>query len=209
MAYINGTYKRSIFRNENAGYIVGLFKVKDSDIDHLKNKTITFTGYFHELIEEDNYKFIGEVTKHDKYGEQFSVSSYEKLLPDTKDGLVDFLSSSLFKGIGTTTAEKIVDTLGKDTLTVILETPENLLLIQGITKKQITTLHETLKEYQGSYEIIIKLNNLGFTTKESMLIYKKYKTNTLKTIDENIYSLYEDIDKLTFKKIHPPIQWLF
>jgi len=201
MAYINGTYKRSIFRNENAGYIVGLFKVKDSDNEHLKNKTITFTGYFHELIEEDNYKFIGEVTKHDKYGEQFSVSSYEKLLPDTKDGLVDFLSSSLFKGIGTTTAEKIVDTLGKDTLTVILETPENLLLIQGITKKQITTLHETLKEYQGSYEIIIKLNNLGFTTKESMLIYKKYKTNTLKTIDENIYSLYEDIDKLTFKKI--------
>ena len=201
MSYVKGVFKKSIYKREDTGYIIGLFKVKDTDIDEFKNKTITFTGYFHSLIEEDNYKFDGEVVNHDRYGKQLQVSSYEKVMPETKDGLVDFLSSSLFKGIGEGTAKKIVDILGKDTLTVILENPENLLLIPGITKKQINTLHDTLVNYQESYQVIVKLNKLGFTTKESMLIYKKYKGNTENVIDENIYLTYLDIDKLSFKHV--------
>ena len=54
--YIVGTYKQSIFQSDN-GYIIGLFKVKDTDLDDMKeyiNKTITFTGYFHELNETEN-----------------------------------------------------------------------------------------------------------------------------------------------------------
>jgi len=175
MSYVKGLFKKSIFKREDTGYVIGLFKVKETDIDEFKNKTITFTGYFHSLIEEDSYKLDGEIVNHDKYGKQLQVTSYEKVMPETKDGIVDFLSSSLFKGIGEGTAKKIVDILGKDTLTVILENPENLLLIPGITKKQITTLHDTLTNYQESYQVIVKLNKLGFTTKESMLIYKKYK----------------------------------
>lgn len=201
MSYVKGIYKKSIYRREDTGYIIGLFKVKETDIEEFKNKTITFTGYFHSLIEEDNYKLDGEVIKHEKYGKQLQVSSYEKVLPETKDGIVDFLSSSLFKGIGEGTAKKIVDVLGKDTLNVILENPENLILIPGITKKQINTLHETLVNYQESYQTIVKLNKLGFTTKESMLIYKKYKSNIENIIDENIYLTYLDIDKLTFKHV--------
>ena len=59
--YIVGTYKQSIFQSDN-GYIIGLFKVKDTDLDDMKeyiNKTITFTGYFHELNETEKYYFKG------------------------------------------------------------------------------------------------------------------------------------------------------
>ena len=51
------------------------------------------------------------------------------------------------KGIGEKKAKKIVDVLGKDTLQVILEDPNNLVLIPTITKANADILHEKLKEY--------------------------------------------------------------
>lgn len=201
MEDIKGVFKRRIFSSDN-GYIVGLFRVKEATtLKELENKTITIVGYFHELTEEDTYILQGTLVEHEKYGNQFSVESYEKPLPEEKDSIVEFLSSGLFKGIGEKKAQKIVDVLGKDTLTVILENPENLLLIPTITKKQVDLLHDKLQEYQASYETVLKLNEIGFSTRESMIIYNKYKEKTLETIENNIYKIYYDIDKITFKKI--------
>ena len=200
MESIKGIFKKAIFRTDN-GYTVGLFRVRESTIKEVEQKTITFTGYFHELTEEETYLFYGKFVEHDKYGKQFSVESYEKPLPEEKDSIVDFLSSGLFKGIGQKTAEKIVEVLGKDTLTVILENPENLLLIPKITKKQVDSLHEQLVSYQASYEIVLKMNDLGFSTKDSMLIYNKYKAKTLEIIENNFYQIYYDEVQIPFKKL--------
>ena len=45
------------------------------------------------------------------------------------------------------------------------------------------------------------LNKIGFSTKDAMMIYNKYKDKTVKQIDENIYQLIEDIYEMYFKKI--------
>jgi len=200
MESIKGIFKKAIFRTDN-GYIVGLLRIKDASSKNIEKRTITFTGYFHELIEEETYIFHGNFVEHDKYGKQFNVESYEKPLPEEKDSIVEFLSSGLFKGIGEKTAEKIVDVLGKDTLTIILENPQNLLLIPTITKKQIDLLHDQLVNYQSSYETVLKMNDLGFSTKDSMLIYNKYKTKTLETIENNFYQIYYDEVQIPFKKL--------
>ena len=182
--YIKGNFKKSIFSSE-AGYIIGLFKVKETNDESLKDyvdRTITFTGYFHELNEVDTYNFYGKLVNHAKYGEQFQVDSYERCKPEEKDAIVEFLTSGLFKGIGEKKAKKIVDTLGKDTLKIILEQPNNLVLIPTITKKNADLLHEKLKEYELSYSTIIYLQELGFQTKDSMLIYNYYKEETIKLL---------------------------
>ena len=105
------------------------------------------------------------------------------------------------KGIGEKTAEKIVSYLGKDTLTTILENPSNLLLIPGITNKQINILNKTLTEYEASYRTIVSLGELGFSTRDSLLIYNKYKEKTTTILNDNIYLIYEDILEITFKKV--------
>lgn len=199
--YIIGIVKKVIYRSPN-GYIVGLFKVKESSssFSFLKDQTISFTGYFHELDEEENYKLMGEIVNHPKYGEQFNVSFYERVMPQEKDSIVDFLCSGTFKGIGEKTALKIVDALGDDALQIIIDNPDNLILIPGITKKQIDILHNTLIEYSNSYDVILKLNDMGFASRDSMTIYNKYKSNTLNIIDENVYKLVDDIKEITFKK---------
>lgn len=201
--YIKGYYQRSIYQNSN-GYHIGLFKVKETNspqVTPFLDKTITFTGYFHELNDMDTYLFFGQIVEHPKYGMQFSVSSYERCKPEEKDAIVEFLTSGLFKGIGEKKAKAIVDVLGKDTLQIILENPDNLILIPGITKTNIDTLHNKLKEYESSYETVLYLSNLGFSTKDSMLIYNYYKDRVKEVIEEDIYQLEYSIYELNFKKI--------
>ena len=201
-SYIKGKFKREIFRAET-GYTIGLFKITETSEEYseYKNKTITFTGYFHELNDMDNYIFYGKFTTHEKYGEQFNVENYERLMPEEKDAIVEFLTSGLFTGIGKGKAEKIVNTLKENTLDTILNNPSNLILIPGITEKNARTLHEKLVEYEESYNTIIELGNIGFTTKEAMLIYNKYRENTLDTVDKDIYNIVYNIDKISFKRI--------
>jgi len=201
--YIKGKYSKSIFKSEN-GYIIGVFKVKETNSKELEiylNRTMTFTGYFHELNDTDTYILYGSLVKHEKYGEQFQVSNYERCMPEEKDAIVEFLTSSVFKGIGEKKAKKIVSTLGKDTLKVILENPNNLILIPTVTEKNAQMLHTQLKEYEASYEVIIALSEYGFQTKDSMLIYNYYKEKTLDILKTNVYSFIEKIHTLTFKRI--------
>ena len=195
---IKGNFRRSIYSGDN-GYTVGLFRLKDS-IEDIPS-TITFTGYFHDLNMDDTYIFRGDFVEHSKYGLQFQVESYEIVLPEEKDSIVEFLSGGLFKGIGEKTAEKIVNNLGKETLNIILDNPSNLYLIPGITKKQIDILHNTLLNYQSSYEVIVKLGELGFSTRDSLVIYNRYKDRTNKVLDDNIYSICYDIMDISFNKI--------
>ena len=202
-SYIQGKYTKCIFKN-NTGYNIGVFRVSDSNDPSLADyigRSITFTGYFHDLNEIDTYLFYGKLVTHEKYGEQFQVESYERCMPEEKDSIVEFLTSGLFKGIGEAKAKKIVDVLGKDTLKIILETPDNLLLIPSISKKNVDTLHNKLKEYEASYETILYLSDMGFSTKDSMIIYNTYKKDTKKVIEEDIYKLIEDINEIYFKKI--------
>ena len=201
--YIKGHYQRSIFQNSN-GYHIGLFKVKETNDPKLSifiDKTITFTGYFHELNDMDTYLFFGQMVEHPKYGTQFTVSSYERCKPEEKDAIVEFLTSGLFKGIGEKKAKAIVDVLGKDTLSIILENPDNLILIPSITKKNIETLHTKLKEYEASYETVLYLGELGFSTKDSMIIYNFYKDKVKMIVEEDIYQLIYSIVEINFKKI--------
>ena len=100
MSEIKGKLSKIIFHNNQNGYTVGLLKVKESDIDDLVNKTVTFTGSLPDLNEIDTYLFYGKLVTHEKYGEQFQVESYERCMPEEKDSIVEFLTSGLFKGIG-------------------------------------------------------------------------------------------------------------
>ncbi len=201
--FIMGTYKQSIFESEN-GYVIGLMRVKDTDIESMKdyvNKTITFTGYFHELNEQENYYFFGEENYHPKYGFQFKVENYERVKPQDKDGIVEFLSSDLFKGVGEKLAASIVDVLGEDALDKILEDKSNLLLVPKMTVKKADNIYLTLTKYEESHKMIVYLTELGFAMRDALLIYNTYKANTMSILEHNIYRIMDDIEEISFLKV--------
>lgn len=202
ISFIKGKYKRNIYQ-ASSGYVIGLFKVDSAsdDLSDAVGKTLTFTGYFHELNDMDTYIFHGKMIEHAKYGMQFQTESYERCKPESKSAIVEFLSSGLFKGIGEGKAKKIVDVLGKDVLSIILNNPSNLVLIPGISEKDINGLHDKLVDYEESYDIVIKLGDMGFNTREAMLIYNKYRSRSLEVVEDNIYNILYTIDKFSFKRV--------
>ena len=201
--YVKGVYKQSIFKSDK-GYIIGLLKVSETNIPEMNdfvNKTITFTGYFADLNETEKYTMYGEIVNHPKYGFQFNVSEYERVKPDDKEGIIEFLSSSLFKGIGESMAKKIVDKLGDDALNLIIKDKTCLYQVPRISEEKINLIYNTLIKYEESHAIIVKLTEMGFTMRDSLNIYNTYKDNTIRIIENNIYRIIDDIVDIGFKKI--------
>lgn len=198
LSYIKGTFIKDIYSNKDNGYIVGILKIKETDLDLLETK-IYFTGNFYDLRIKNSYTMYGELVNHAKYGLQFSVASYEILLPTKKEELIEFLSSAIFP-IGEKTATKIVDRFGEETLSVILDNPESLQLIPNLPKSRIDKIHDVLSNYQYSSQIVMDLTSLGFSTKNALAIVNKYKNKTMDIISDNIYKLIDEMD-FNFKDI--------
>ena len=201
--YIKGIHKREIFKSDK-GYVIGIFKVKDTNDEELEiyvNKTITFTGYFADLKIDDNYIFYGELIEHPKYGLQYQVSEYERLKPNDTEGIIEFLCSDLFKGIGEKLARNIVTVLGSDCLDMILEDKSCLSLVPKLTNKKAETIYNTLYTYEESHKTIVYLNEIGFTMQDALEIYNTYKAYTMNKIETNIYSILDRIEDISFTKI--------
>ena len=192
MSYIKGTYIKEVYSNPDNGYIVGVLKIKETDLD-ITNSTIYFTGSFYNLRIKSNYTLEGDYNNHPKYGNQFHVTRYELLLPTKEEELIEFLSSDLFP-IGEKTATKIVDKFKENTLDIILEDPDKLREIPHLPKARIDKIYKVLTEYQYSSKIVIELTSLGFNNKNALAIVNKYKMKAMDKISENIYSLIEDMD---------------
>lgn len=201
--YIKGIFKRFIFRSDD-NYIIGLFKVTDTNDEKMEeyiSNLITITGYFHELTIDEKYIFYGNLVNNNKYGNQYNVIEYDRLKPEGKDAIIDFLSSDLFTGIGEKTAKEIVNKLGEDALDIISNDYSSLFLVPSINERKAKKIYDTLHKYNESYETIIYLTSIGFTMKDAMIIYNKYKDITKEVINDNVYSIIDDIEEINFLKV--------
>lgn len=202
MDFIKGKYKSEIFGSES-GYKVGLFRVKEAsdELSDIVNKTVTFTGYFHELNTEDVYNFYGKYVFHERYGYQFQVSSYERIEPEGKDAIVEFLTSSFVKGCGEKTAKKIVEVLGDSAINLIKEDKNNLVKV-GLTPSQVEKIYNSIMSYYDSEEIIIYLKSLDFSVKEITKILGLYGKSSKNIVENNLYSLIDFVDFAKLDKIY-------
>ncbi len=200
--YIKGNVVKMLYES-STGYKVGLFKVKEcsSELKEYLNKTMTFTGNFMPLNNEIIYIFTGYITHHPRFGTQFNVTKYESVIPSDIDGIVMYLSSGIFKGIGPKTAKAIVDTFKEETINEIKNSNPSLSRIKGMNEKKARELTKKILEYDKDQELIIEFNKLGFTTEECLRIVNKYKNRCFDIIENNIYVLETDINFLKLDKV--------
>lgn len=203
MQKIEGKIRSKIYSSDS-GFFVGIFKIKDTKEEELQDligKTVTITGLMVDYNEEDTYSLHGSYEKHERYGMQFKFESYEKKIPEGKDAVVEFLSSSLIKGCGLKTAKQIVDTLGENALELIKEKEENLLLVPNMTEKRARTIYLSVLSYSKVDDILITLKNMGFTISEATKLVKIYQDKTLVFLEENIYYFKEYVPFLKLDRI--------
>ena len=197
--YVTGEVLAIFFSNPSNFYKVMLIGVEDTNSDYSDDE-ITMTGNFGRIQEGASYKFYGEMTNHPKYGMQFKVDRYETSQPSSSESLINYLSSSQFKGIGEKTAEKVVDALGENVIDSIVENPAVLNQVPGLSKKQKETLEEVLSNEYGMQKVILQLNRFGIDNALAFRIYGKYEERTSEVIRENPYQLILEIDGIGFNR---------
>ncbi|MBG9979695.1 ATP-dependent RecD-like DNA helicase [Facklamia sp. DSM 111018] len=195
-----GTVDAIYFENDSNFYKVMRILVDMDQTDLLVAEEMVVTGQFVSIHLDTPYQFFGQITSHPKYGEQFAATRYQQLIPSSEQGLVDYLSSKRFKGIGDKTATKIVETLGEKAVEMILNDATALDKVPGLSSKNALNLRNTLMQQQGTERIFIKLGEWGFGPKISDRIYKTYKSHTLDKIQENPYQLVDTIEGVGFRK---------
>jgi exodeoxyribonuclease V alpha subunit len=195
--YIKGRHLVTIFHNEQNAYTVLRIRVDETN-DKYDDKEAVVTGYFPRIHEHDTYVFFGDFKEHPRFGVQFHATHFRKDLPQSKQGIITYLSSDLFKGIGKKIAESIVDTLGEHAITRIMENPSLLDSIPKLAPDKAKALYETLMEHQGLEQVMVALNQYGFGPQLSMKIYQAYREQAIELIQDNPYKLVEDIEGIGF-----------
>lgn len=191
MEELKGVFVSEIYKAPDSAYKVVLVKAN--------NKNYTLSGNLPLLEEGLSYVFYGDFVNHPKYGKQFKVTSYKRI-KDTKAGLITYLSSDKFYGIGKKTATKLVEILGEDALLLIAKNKEVLDKIPNLTKAKKQLIYEQIKANSEEDATYIELYNYGLTPKMANKLYEQYGTNTLNLIKENPYRLIYDVVGFGFKK---------
>lgn len=195
--YIKGELIHMIYSNQAEHFSIAKIKVLETTEDYSESELVV-KGYFSELLSGEVYVFHGVFLQHKKFGLQYQVSRYQRYLPDTKEGLVAYLSSDLFHGVGKKTAERIVDKLGETAVSKILNDASVLDGIQGLNKERKNNFVEKLQEHQGFDNVVIHLSKYGIGLKMIQKIYQNYQENAIETLQTNPYQFVFDIEGFGF-----------
>ena len=189
---LEGLVEEVIFTNEENGYTILVMSIE-------KNEIITAVGIMPYVGEGESLKVYGKWVHNAKYGRQFSVSSYEKVMPSDVTSILRYLASGAIKGIGPKTAQKIVDIYGTDTFDVIENHPEWLSEISGITPKRARDIGESFRKSAGMRGAMMFFREY-FGAALTMRIYKKWGAKSVEIAKNNPYVLCEEIEGIGFEK---------
>ncbi|MBC5637624.1 ATP-dependent RecD-like DNA helicase [Ornithinibacillus sp. BX22] len=195
--YIKGELLYTIFHNDVEHFSIAKVKILDTNLNY-DEKEIVIKGYFSQLQEGTVYRFIGQLEKHPKYGQQYSVISYQTFIPDTKEGLIAYLASDMFYGIGKRTAKKVVDHLGESAVSSILNNPSVLDSVPGLKKEAANTIVKTLQENQGFEHVVVYLAKYNIGLKMAQKVYEQYKDETIELLEDDPYRLVFDVEGFGF-----------
>ncbi|WP_053219170.1 SF1B family DNA helicase RecD2 [Virgibacillus senegalensis] len=198
-SYVKGELIHHIFVNEEEHFSIARIKVLETN-ESFKEKDMVIKGYFSRLNEGEIYIFQGTFEQHKKFGLQYQVNHFKRFIPETEDGLVAYLSSDLFYGIGKKTAQRIVKELGETAVSKILQDPGVLDPIPGLPKERAEQLARDLQEHQGFENIVVHLSNYGFGLKMAQKIYEAYKDEAIKILEQDPYQYVFDIEGFGFQR---------
>ena len=186
-----GTLEKILYSNPENGFIIGTF-LTENTIRPVTVKGIVYNNVVHETL---NLK--GNWENHKIYGRQFSFREFMPVAPKSEEGMIRYLSSEIFKGIGKKTAQRIVNKFGNDTFKIIDSSPELLSKIKGVNRKQQKSLLNSWEEQRGLRDVMTFLRGVGISHSFAQRIYAKHGMNSIPLIKANPY-LLTDISGIGF-----------
>ena len=203
---LTGTITRVTYHNKNNGYTVALLLLNHDEYSIMRKKSklignqLTVVGCFDRLVlPEEEYTLDGDFVKNDTYGLQFKFESFARKSVYTEAGIISYLSSDIFEGVGLKTAKKIVEKLGVEAIDKIYNDC-SVLEGLGIKQKTIDHIYQVIIDNKASEEIILFFLNNGISMDFCHKIVAAFGSNAIEIVKENPYILMEKLDRFGFIK---------
>lgn len=187
---IRGDIDEIRFRNEENGFTIVVLDVE--------GEPVISAGVFPPVVEGQTVTLGGEYVVHPKYGRQFKATRCDIEKPTGIDGIVRYLGSGLIKGIGPALALRLVSAFGKDTFSVIENSPERLATVRGISKQKAREIAKAYGEIKEMQDAVMALQAFDIPLGTALKIYKVYGKATADAVKNNPYRLIEDVDGIGF-----------
>ena len=188
---IDGVVEEVIFENDDTGY-----RVFTVNCDGILN---TLVATCPPLYAGESITASGEWKQHSAYGMQFVCDDIEKSFPYELEGMLKFLASGAVKGVGPSTASKIIEKFKQDSFYVLENEPERLTAIRGISRDKAFKMSDSFKTTLGIRDIMMQLNAYNIPPSVAVNVYKKFGSYALDVINQNPYRLWEEVDEFSFQ----------
>ncbi|MFR3367345.1 MAG: helix-hairpin-helix domain-containing protein [Gallintestinimicrobium sp.] len=201
---------RRVYYSEQTGYSVVVYKTNApiplQAVSEYCGTMPCFKAAGRQLLDTEGLlaELDGE-WKENRYGWQMQVSTFRTFLPETREGIVGYLSSGLVKGLGSVTAERIVERFGEDTFRVMEQEPDRLLDIRGITPAKLEEIRSTFLESSRVRELMAYLASYGVSANRVRKIQETFGEKVVDILKENPYRLTE-VAGMGFLTVDPVVR---
>lgn len=201
-----GTVTKVTYYNSETNFGVVRIKLDYKDQHLVKYREMLFSNlltvtcnFDRSPIVDEEYEFVGEFVTN-QYGIQFKAKSFFRRNASTLEGVVAFLSSELFPGIGKVAATRVFEALGKDCINLIEKNPDFIDQVEGLNAKQKETLKTNIVGLERQKRELLKLLELGITMNSALKLLKSLGENAYETIKENPYCLIDRVEGFGFRR---------
>jgi exodeoxyribonuclease V alpha subunit len=189
---LEGELERITYFNAENHYTIAKLKTSKT------NSIVTIVGTMSAVKAGQFLKIEGTWEIHPKYGQQFKIASYKETLPATIDGIKKYLKSGIVKGIGPSTADKMVNHFKAEVFDIIEKYPEKLQEIEGIGEAKAALICNAWKFNHAARSLMQLLQKAGLKTSYCAKMLKQYGTDAVDIIRNNPYRLTTDIPGIGF-----------
>ncbi len=201
-AVLQGVIERVTYHDEDSRYSVLRILPErgydDPESQALLRMEAVAVGSVPGPAEGQRVRLRGRWTTHRSHGRQFAFDLCETLPPLDAKGLVRYLSSSAFEGVGPVLAQRIVEALGTNALAVMRETPEALKKVKGLRKRVREQLVQRVQSELGAQELYAFLLGLGLGPWQAEAVLRRYGLDAEEKIRANPYLLARDVGGVGF-----------
>lgn len=190
---LEGIVEHVIYENPDSGYAV--FEVDAGGTD------VVVAGNVGGVDNGMSVTVYGRMTTHPSYGEQFRAETCEASLPEETGAILSYLSSGVLPYIGPSTAKKLVEKFGEDTLNIIAETPQRLCELKGITPQKATAISNEFRRMYGVREVVAWMAKFGLSAQQAVEVYRTMGPHTVQALEQNPYLLCGEPLNLKFDQV--------
>ncbi|MBQ8469648.1 MAG: AAA family ATPase, partial [Clostridia bacterium] len=191
---LEGVAEELVFRREDTGFTV-------LDISTEEGELITVVGVLPEISAGEELRLSGHWDSHSTFGRQLRAEFCERRMPGTVAQMLKYLASGSVKGIGPSTAVKIIEAFGEETFDVLGNHPEKLAKIRGISPKKAEQISAQFNEQYAVREVMMSLESLGLSPTESINAYRVFGDDVTKMIMKNPYILCLSEVGMSFERV--------